>query len=94
MGGKNSFANQVFNPGNIWGWNKPKPAPTPAPKPKPAPTPMAAPAVPSEKAAADVAMEYENKKRKAAGRESTVLTSGLGGGMNTTYSVNKPTLGA
>lgn len=90
MGGKNSFLNQVFNPGNIWGWNKPAPKPTP----KPAPTPMATPAVPSEKAAADAAMEYENKKRKAAGRESTILTSGLGSGINTTYSVNKPTLGA
>jgi hypothetical protein len=90
MGGKNSFANQVFNPGNIWGWNKS----SSKPRPVTATSPTAPPKTPTEAEAAAEAEDYEAKKRKAMGRSSTILTEGLGSGMNTTYSVNKPTLGA
>jgi hypothetical protein len=96
MGGKNSFARQVFNPGNIFGGggggSKPRSSSGTALTSTPTPTPPPAP--PTTAAAGKTVEDLENKKRKAMGRESTVLTAGLGAGMNTTYSVNKPTLGA
>jgi hypothetical protein len=105
MGGKNSFFNKAVtgaftnskywtNPVGYWSGggsssnsnSSSGTALTPAPVPPPKP--------PTVEDAGKTAEELENKKRKAAGRESTVLTAGLGSGMNTTYSVNKPTLGA
>jgi hypothetical protein len=105
MGGKNSFwnkavtgaftnANYWTNPVGYWtgggggggGGSSSGTALTPVPKAPPKP--------PTVAAAGETAEELENKKRKPTGRESTMLTAGLGSGMNTTYSVNKPTLGA
>ena len=57
-------------------------------------TPTAPPKPPTVAAAGETADQLEAKKRKPTGRESTRLTAGLGSGMNTTDSVNKPTLGA
>jgi hypothetical protein len=104
MGGKNSFWNKAVtgaftnskywtNPVGYWtggGGGGSKPAVSSGT----ALTPTAPPPPPTTDAAAETAEELENKKRKPTGRESTVLTAGLGSGMNTTYSVNKPTLGA
>lgn len=106
MGGKNSFFQQMFRRPENWiipgssylvdalknkggGGNG-----TPVAFGGTGLTPTTPPPAPTVAAAGETADQLEAKKRKAAGRESTVLTAGLGSGMNTTYSVNKPTLGA